>query len=377
MKKIVFLTGTRADYGKIKSLLKQVQSNSAMELYVYVTGMHMSELHGGTYREVQADGYQHIHLDETARESRSMSDALGHIISGFTRYVNAVKPDLIVVHGDRIEAMAGALTAVLNNVRLAHIEGGEISGTIDESLRHAISKLANDHFVANETAANYLCKLGENTDRIYVIGSPDIDCMLRSDLPSLEQVKNHYEIAFERFGIVLFHPTTTEVQDLRQQVKVLVDSLIKSEKCFVVIYPNNDLGHELILDEYKRLLAPSVSDRFRLIPSVRFESFLTLLKQTDVLIGNSSAGIRETCVYGVPSINIGTRQLGRCSMAAFENIQHCPFNEDVLLKALNNISCYRKQSDGWGKGDADLRFMQIIDQPLFWKNSLQKKLAYD
>ena len=161
MKKIVFLTGTRADYGKIKSLLKTIEASRLFELHVFVTGMHMSKRHGETWREVIRDGYEHIHLDRSLEVSGSlaMSQGLALIMTSFTRYVTDLKPDLVVVHGDRIEATAGALVSVLNNIRLAHIEGGEVSGTIDESLRHAISKLANEHLVASDEAKNTLVQI--------------------------------------------------------------------------------------------------------------------------------------------------------------------------------------------------------------------------
>ena len=199
MKKIVFLTGTRADYGKIKSLLKTIEASRLFELHVFVTGMHMSKRHGETWREVIRDGYEHIHLDRSLEVSGSlaMSQGLALIMTSFTRYVTDLKPDLVVVHGDRIEATAGALVSVLNNIRLAHIEGGEVSGTIDESLRHAISKLANEHLVASDEAKNTLVRLGENPKRIHVIGSPDIDVMFNYELPSVEEAKAHYEEALQ------------------------------------------------------------------------------------------------------------------------------------------------------------------------------------
>lgn len=376
MKKIVFLTGTRADYGKIKSLLNTIEESRLFELHVFVTGMHMSKLHGETWREVLRDGYEHIHLDRSLANlgGLSMSQALALIMMSFTRYVTNIKPDLIVVHGDRIEATAGALVSVLNNVRLAHIEGGEISGTIDESLRHAISKLANEHLVASEVAKETLVRLGEEPGHIHVIGSPDIDVMFSDDLPTLEEAKAHYEITFEQFSLALFHPTTTQFEDLPRQAKVFVDALLESGKHYVVIYPNNDLGNDIILEAYQVL---AKNPRFRLFPSIRFEYFLALMKVADFVIGNSSAGVRESCVYGVPSIDIGDRQAGRYQTHLIKNIQHCAFDKDAILRAIQGVPNYRIQSSWFGAGRSSSQMLALLTAPEFWQSSLQKQLCYD
>lgn len=376
MKKIIFLTGTRADYGKIKSLIKTIEASRLFELHVFVTGMHMSKLHGETWREVLRDGYEHIHLDHSVEISGglSMSQALAQIMMSFTRYVTNLKPDLIVVHGDRIEATAGALVSVLNNVRLAHIEGGEISGTIDESLRHAISKLANEHLVASYPAKEMLVRLGENPEHVHVIGSPDIDVMFSDDLPTLEEAKAHYEITFDQFSLALFHPTTTQFADLPNQAKVFVDVLLESGKNYVVIYPNNDLGYEIILEQYQAL---TNHPRFRLFPSIRFEYFLALMKVADFVIGNSSAGVRESCVYGVPSIDIGGRQAGRYQTDLIKNIQHCTFEKDAILQAINAAPNYRIQSSRFGEGRSSNQMLALLKDPEFWQSSLQKQLCYD
>lgn len=152
MKKILFITGTRADYGKLKSLMKALESSAGYEVYIYVSGMHLLEKYGSTYGEIVKDGYKNIYLALGQHESSSMSFNLGNIICNLTGYVTNVRPDLIVVHGDRIDALAGAAVGALNNIKVAHIEGGEVSGTIDESIRHAISKFSHIHLVANERA---------------------------------------------------------------------------------------------------------------------------------------------------------------------------------------------------------------------------------
>ena len=168
-KKILFITGTRADYGKIKSLMKRLDALPEYEVYIYVSGMHLIEKYGNTYKEVLKDDYKNVYIAFGQHYSSSMSYNLGNVISNLTGYVSSIKPDMIVVHGDRSDALAGAIVGALNNIIVAHIEGGEISGTIDDSIRHAITKFAHLHFVANEEAKRRLEQLGENEEYIYCL----------------------------------------------------------------------------------------------------------------------------------------------------------------------------------------------------------------
>ena len=151
-KKILFITGTRADYGKMKSLMKEVEADSAFSCFIYVSGMHMIELLGNTYKEVLKDGYKNVQVAFGIANTRNMSYDLGDVIRDLTGFVTKNRPDMIVVHGDRIDALAGAVVGALNNILVAHIEGGELSGTIDDSIRHAISKFAHIHMVSNDEA---------------------------------------------------------------------------------------------------------------------------------------------------------------------------------------------------------------------------------
>lgn len=375
-KKIVFLTGTRADYGKIKPLMRVLQDSRQYELYVYVTGMHLSRIHGSTYHEVLADAWTNIQIDyPSMNQMGSMAFNLSGILKNFSGYLNLVKPDLVVVHGDRIRAMAGALATSLCNIRLAHIEGGEVTGTIDESLRHAITKLAHEHFVANEEAAQRVRSLGEKRESVHVIGSPDIDAMV-GDLPSLEDAKKRYEIPFQEFGIVMFHPVTTNTEGLLEQTRALFQALDDSGENFVVIYPNNDLGHDVILSVYNRYRK---NRRFRFFPSIRFEFFLALLKNAKVLIGNSSAGIREAGVYGTPAINIGLRQDGRFDKEHLpEHLMHLDgFQRTRILHALQIMQKKPLSSQfHWGDGFARHHFMKVLNRPEFWTRSVQKRLPF-
>ena len=370
MKKIVFLTGTRADYGKIKSLLKVLSDSKKYEVYVYATGMHMIPKYGNTYIEILKDGFTNVYLEKDILEIDKMDIVLSDLIKKFSNYIDIVKPDLIVVHGDRIEALAGTIVGAFNNIRIAHIEGGEISGTIDESTRHAISKFAQFHFVANEEAKSRLIQMGENIESIYVIGSPDIDIMLSDKLPTLEEVKNRYDIQFDNYAIVMYHPVTTEISKLEENTNNLISFLEKSAKNYIVIYPNNDFGSDIILNAYKKL---EKKENIKIFPSVRFEMFLTLLKNCDFVIGNSSAGIRECGVYGIPAINIGTRQNGRFNIFENKNIINI---ENTLLdieKIVDNIDKYRIKCFSFGMGTSHEKFIKILETESFWNIGIQKK----
>lgn len=372
MKKLVFVTGTRADYGKLKALMRAVEKSSELELYVYVSGMHLLQQYGSTYREVEKEGYQNIYPAFGQRYTGSMSYNLGDVVCNLTGYVEQVKPDMIVVHGDRIDALAGAIVGALNNIRVAHIEGGEITGTIDESIRHAISKFAHIHFVSNEEAKKNLIQMGERKDDIYVIGSPDIDIMLSDELPTIATAKKRYDITFDNFAIFTYHPVTTELDMLSDHIKHVCNALVKSEKNYIVIYPNNDSGSEIILNEIKKL---KNNKHFRIFDSIRFEYFLTFLKNAECIVGNSSAGIHEAGVYGTPTIDIGTRQSGRYELETLKNIQWVSENETAICKALDNIEKYRQQSTFFGSGNSTDLFMEIMTSPSMWERQVQKKFV--
>ena len=368
-RKILFITGTRADYGKIKALIRKVEAAEEFEAYIYVSGMHLIESLGNTYREILKDHCCNVHVAYGLASTRKASYDLGDVICNLTGYVSKVKPDMIVVHGDRIDALAGAAVGALNNIRVAHIEGGELSGTIDESIRHAISKLSHIHLVCNEEACSRLVQMGEAQENIYVIGSPDIDIMVSDELPTIGEVRTRYGIEYDDYAVLMYHPVTTEYKCLPENIKAVVDAVLESERNYIVIYPNNDMGYELILNEYRRLESqPS----FRIFPSVRFEYFLTILRNASFMIGNSSAGIREAGIYGVPAIDIGTRQSGRYAISEKSNIQHVPENVPQILAAIRRVNQHRRESSRFGDGNSAERFMDILRDRDIWEMGLQK-----
>ncbi len=368
-KKIVFLSGTRADYGKLKSLILAVKKNSNLDYKIFITGMHNLKKYGNTYEEIIKDKFYKYHLFKNQNLNDSMDIILSKTIKGFSKFVETEKPDLVVVHGDRVEPLGCAIVCTLNNILLAHVEGGEVSGTVDEMLRHSISKLSHLHFVSNVQAKKRLIQMGEDKNHIYQIGSPDLDIMNSETLPKIEKVKKRYGINFKTYGLIIFHPVTTEIKKLNHQIKVLCKAVKNSNKEYVVIYPNNDTGAEIILNNLKKYFN---SKNFKILPSMRFEYFLTLLKNSKVIIGNSSAAVREAPFYGIPTINLGSRQYKRSNQKSIINMD---FKEKEILKKLNyffSTDKKFKKSQEFGDGKSAKRFIQIILTKKFYNTKKQK-----
>ncbi|HTU30633.1 MAG TPA: UDP-N-acetylglucosamine 2-epimerase [Solirubrobacteraceae bacterium] len=369
-KRVIFLTGTRADYGKLKPIMLAVDADPGFEAHVFITGMHMHREFGSTYTEVVRDGYKNTYpfINQRIEGDANMDIVLAETIRGLSDFAREVQPDLIVVHGDRVEALAGAIVAATNNVLLVHIEGGELSGTVDGSIRHAITKLAHVHLVANMEARERVLQLGEDPASVHVIGSPDIDVMLGSGLPSIHQVKQRYEIPYTRFGVATLHPVTTDYTKMLGNSEAFVSGLLATDLDYVIIHPNNDLGRAFVMEAYKRLAGNA---RFRLLPSMRFEYFLTLLKHASVIVGNSSAGIREAGVYGVPSVDVGDRQIGRYRADA--GILHADYDPDVIAATVDHaIRSGRAAELSFGAGDSTERFMDLVKGAVMWESPLQK-----
>lgn len=368
-KKILFLTGTRADFGKIKSLISIVDERPNFEVFVFVTGMHLQKEYGYTLIEIERCNFKNVHTFENHTHETTMDLTLAKTIEGLSAYCKKVQPDLIIVHGDRVETLAGAIVGSLNNILVAHIEGGELSGTVDELIRHSVSKLSHIHFVSNEEAAKRLIQMGEMESSIFTIGSPDIDVMFSDDLPEIDLVKKYYEIDFQDFAIVLFHPVTTEANDMKKYAENFVAALQNDTHNYVIIYPNNDLGSQFIIDEYLKL---KDNTRFRIFPSLRFEYFLTLLKNAQFILGNSSAGIREAPYYGIPIINIGSRQQNRAVNADIVNVD---YTKQSILDALKSIDSHKIQriDSNFGDGNSTQLFANAIENKDIWKINHQKQ----
>ena len=369
-RRILFVTGTRADFGKLLPLAHAAGA-AGCETTFFVTGMHMMHRYGATRVEVrqQARGDIYEFINQSPGDGHDV--VLSKTMQGFTDWVAENPVDLVVVHGDRVEALAVALVCAMRYIRCAHIEGGEVSGTIDELYRHCNSKLCRYHFVSSKAAGRRVEALGEHPDDIFVIGSPELDVHNAPSSINLGEVKERYEINFEDYGIVVFHPVTSELDTIGLQAKNLFDSLAASGRKFVVICPNNDPGSEEIFAVLERLPQNS----FRIIPSMRFIFFSVLMRHASVIIGNSSLGVREAPFLGVPSLNIGSRQNRRSNAPS---ITHAPA-EDVSAIAQFLTDQWGRRfapSGEFGGGNAGKSFEEVISDPTFWDRPKQK-IFYD
>ena len=376
-RKILFLTGTRADFGKLKTLIKHVEESNGLEAAIFITGMHTLSRYGYTLDEVYKalpehrlrDGTRSVYVYHNQVVGEPMERILATTVEGLSRYVSEFTPDLIVVHGDRIEALAGAIVGALRNILVAHIEGGEVSGTVDELIRHAVTKMSHIHFVANAEASRRLIQLGELPENIHIIGSPDIDLMMSPSLPDIAEVKRYYDIPFIDYGVIIFHPVTTDLKDTERSAKAIISAVLQSKREHVVIFPNNDEGCELIFNAWSELEG---NHRVKLIPSMRVEYFLVLLRNARYLLGNSSAGIRECPVFGVPAINISTRQTGRATASCIMNVKG---EVEQIMSAMNicwnNLERFAPDLS-FGAGNSAQLFVDALVDERLWDVSTQK-----
>ena len=368
-KRLLFVTGSRADFGKIEPLAK-ASVKAGLDITFFITGMHMMKRYGETRLEIKrfvnADFFEFVNQ----KEGDNLDFILSKTILGLSDFLHEHRPDLVVIHGDRVEALAASIACAFNYIPSAHVEGGEVSGTIDESIRHCNTKLCTTHFVSSEEARNRVLMLGENSTQIFNIGSPELDVHLNPSGVSIEEVKSYYEIPFEDYGIVIFHPITSERDTIRTQALSFFSALEASKKNFVVISPNNDPGTDEIFEVIEKLPLK----RFRLIPSMRFNYFSELMKCASIIVGNSSAGVREAPFIGLPSINVGTRQNKRGQSASTIN---CEINDIENLHALieRHWAKRYKPDYSFGNGFASEKFVQILLNPNFWKINMQKEFS--
>lgn len=372
VKHILFVTATRAEFGKIKNTIFYLNKSRKYKVTIIVTGMHMMGKYGSTYLEVKNFFPKNkIIYFKNQTENQSQDIALSNTIKKISPILKNINPDLIIIHGDRVEALAVAISGSFNNFLIAHIEGGEVSGTIDEHIRHSVSKLSHLHFVSNKDAKKRLLQLGELNKTIFITGSPETDIMRLKNLPSLKDVKKRYDIIFKEYAILLYHPVTSENnKKIQNDLNCLLQVLKKSNRNYLLIYPNNDPGSKTIISNYK--LKFRKLKNVKIFRSIRFEYFLTLLKNSFCIIGNSSSGVREAPFYGVPTIDLGNRQKNRTSNKSIYNLK---FNLSKILRVLKKIENKRfKKSKIYGEGYSAKKIVRILNSKNIWKTSTQKYL---
>ena len=365
-KKIIFVTSTRADFGKLKSLINIVKNRKEFKVTIIITGMHVIPKFGNTFQEVQKVFKTKI----IKFKNQSLNDRLEIILTKtsekFSKIVKKINPDLIVIHGDRVEALSAALVGSLNHILTAHIEGGEVSGTIDDTIRHAVTKLSHVHFVGSVVAKKRVNKMGEISKNIFNIGSPDIDVIVNKKLPNISNVKNRYEIKFEKYALLLWHPVTSKIDTLKSDTSKIIKFIKRSKENYLVIYPNNDPGSNLIIDCYKK----NKNKKFKILKNMRFEYFLSLLKNAEYIIGNSSSAIYEAPMLSTPAINIGDRQYKRIKSKIIKIIDIKDLENEKIKDFLKEYKPIKEKF--YGYGNSDKKFLKIILKKSFWKIPKQK-----
>jgi GDP/UDP-N,N'-diacetylbacillosamine 2-epimerase (hydrolysing) len=379
-RKILCLTGTRADYPRIKSVLKKIESDSRFELYLVVTGSHLLKGYGNSFKEVQKDKYKNIIKSKmyvgNFNNPYGMSISASNLSKNFSKILNKIKPDIVLLTVDRVETLAAAMSASLMNFPIAHVQGGEITGTIDESIRHAVTKLSHLHFVANRDAERRIIKLGEIKKNVFNVGCPYIDIIKNQKLKSKKELFEKYKIDINKEIILLtLHSVTTEYKKSNKHIDIVIKALYKFKDFQIItFYSNADAGGKEIIKKINK------SYKFmKILPNVDSVDFLSFMKYAKFMIGNSSAGIREAPSFQLPVINIGNRQNGR--MKSF-NVIDVDFNYKKIILKINYIlknanfkKRLKKLVNPYGAGKASNKIVKILHKQKL-ENLIQKIIQY-
>jgi GDP/UDP-N,N'-diacetylbacillosamine 2-epimerase (hydrolysing) len=381
-RKILHVTGTRAEFGLMESTLQLVNACDALQLGIIVTGTHLSEKFGWTVREIEDSGLPiaaKISTDVDQRTMYAMSRSVGQAIVGISEVIEREKPDLLTVIGDRGEMLAGATAALHMGTPVVHLHGGERSGTIDESIRHAITKLSHWHFVATEGAKERVIRLGERAECVWVTGAPSLD-----DVAKLREIPRHVVdtalgiSASDRFAIVLFHSVVQEIESAGKQAGQLIDALraelVTNDILTIWLAPNSDAGSVAIADEVARC-ATFNRGFIRTVNHLRRDEFIGALNHAELLIGNSSAGIIESASVGVPVVNIGSRQQGRERNG---NTHDCGYGTLEIRHAIRSALDHGHYpiENRYGRGDSGRRIVDLLRSLPNDRQVLNKLITY-
>lgn len=307
-RRICYVTGTRADFGLMVSTLHAIAADVRLDLGLVVTGMHLAQRYGMTVREVEAEGLRidaTIPVELEPSGGATMARNIGHMTVGLVDAFERIEPDLVLLLGDRGEMLAGALAAAHLGIGIAHLHGGERSGTIDESVRHAISKLAHHHLVATQASRDRLIRMGESPQHIAVVGAPGLDGLVA--LAHAGRYELCASVGFDPqrpMALMLFHPVLQERAAAAAQIDAILDSLAAMRWQTLALMPNADAGSEQVREQLLRRNATGLVVRTHLARS----EFVSWMAACDVMVGNSSSGIIEAASFGTPVVNVGSRQ---------------------------------------------------------------------
>lgn len=380
-RKIFVTTGTRAEYGLLYPILKQILKSKKLELILIVTGSHLSKKHGYTINEIKKDKIPiHAKIPMIPKDDTnySMAITLGEGIIRLSKIFKKFNPDINLILGDRDEMLASALVASHLNIPNAHIHGGDISGGIDEYNRHAITKISNIHFAATKKSKERIIKMGENKKFVFFTGSPSIDEIFRHQITSKTNLQKKYKLQFSGEEILLlFHPVTTEYEKTNSQITKILNAIIMTKRNTIAIFPNSDPGHKSIFLKLKKY-----SSKFpfiKLYPNLPRTDYLGMLNSCGVLLGNSSSGMIEASYFPISVINLGIRQNEREHGKNVINVKN--IDTDLIFRAIrdtfkqNHIKKIENENL-YGNGTAARKITQILEKIPLNKQLIQKKISY-
>lgn len=341
MRKICVFTGTRAEYGLLYWLMKEIQASEKLELQVIVSGMHLSPEFGETWKQIEQDGFtidSKVEMLLSSDTPVGVTKSMGLGLIGFADTLNRLHPDVLIILGDRYEALALAQAAMIARIPIAHIHGGEATeGLIDEAIRHSITKMSHLHFVAADEYRRRVIQLGENPQNVWVVGAAGLDNIAK--LPQLTKVELESDIGIELKApvyLVTYHPVTLREEDSSRAMRSLLSVLDETKGTIIITGANADTGGSALRSEAKRFAATR-SSRVVLVESLGVIRYLSLMRHADVVVGNSSSGLLEAPAIGTPTIDIGERQSGRLRA---QSVIHCSEDEndirDAVARALSD-----------------------------------------
>lgn len=390
---IAVFTGNRAEYGLQLPILESINNHQNLDYRLIVSGAHLDKNFGDTLSEIKNDGYkihQQVKIEMDAKNVISNVKAIGSGILSIGEAIRKIKPDIMVVYADRFEGFAAVVASSQMNIPTAHIEGGDITegGALDDSVRHAMTKLSHIHFTTNQQASNRLLAMGEELWRVHTVGFPAIDLINKNNFANKEELINAYSINLSK-PIVIFtqHSVTTEYQKANYQIEKSINALKKLSDegiQIIITYPNNDAGGDAIIKKYE-VLKNENKRNIQILPSLgryNYHGFLSLAKNNDVKItcvGNSSSGIKETPVFGCPVVNIGSRQLNRLRG---DNVIDVGYDENEIITAIKKClydKFFIKQSlntfNPYYLGGAGKKIASILSSISLDSNILKKKMT--
>ncbi|MBA1321399.1 UDP-N-acetylglucosamine 2-epimerase [Pseudomonas plecoglossicida] len=369
-RKVAVFTGTRAEYGLLYWLMKDIQSSDLLQLQVIVSGMHLSPEFGNTWQTIENDGFAIDAKVEMLLSSDSdvgVVKSMGLGVLGFADALDRLRPDVLVVLGDRFEALAIVQSALIMRIPVAHLHGGEITeGAYDDSIRHAISKLSYLHFTSTEPYRQRVIQLGEAPQRVFNVGAVGLDHLARSPLMSRDELSQSLGFDLSKpFLLVTYHPVTLSEESPRESFQALLDALDRFPEYSVILtYPNADNGGRAIiplLEDY----AQQAPGRVLAIPSLGFKRYLSAVGLASAVVGNSSSGVIEVPSFKVPTVNIGARQDGRL---AAESVLHCAAETEAIEAALRQAlspvfsRLCAEVDNPYGAGDASSQIVKVLER---------------